>query len=166
MLDFLLNREITILRNHELLIIHLSIFSFFQFLPRFESYPEHLMVSLARCFIDSYSKSRSIFSSIHIATAAKKDDFTTKCLISFIYNQLGKYIFERFLSNSHENNSFYKNSAIMLSICLTSSTFFDKNSLSNYKCVLSIFFLLFIGNRMDAWHSPQIKVRSRKAGAN
>lgn len=160
----MLNREIIILRNSELLIIHLSIFSFFQFLPNLGVCPEPLMVSLARCLIDSFSKSRSILRSIQITSAAKKDDFMIKFLISILYNQLGKYMFERFLINSRDANSYYKNGAIIISICLTSSSFFGGNTLSNHKLVLSIFTLLFIGNRMDARNAPKFKVRSMKQG--
>ena len=164
--DFIIGREISFLKNSEILSIHIFLFSFFYVLPEFENVQELFIVSLIRCLMDSYSKSRAISKSIEIAISAGKYDFLSKFLISLIFNQLGKYLFERFLINSRGNNSQYKNWAIIISICLASSTFVHNNLLWDHKYLFSISLLLFMGNRMDTYIAPKNKVRSRKQGQN
>ena len=144
-------------------MIHFTLFTFFHFLPDFGNDNDYLGISFARCLIDSYSKSRSISNSIKILLSAGKYDFITKCFISLLYNQLGKYLFERFLINSR-SSSFYKNWAIIISVFLTSLPFIDMPLILDHKYIYSISLIIFIGNIFDNMIAKKDLVRSSKQG--
>lgn len=141
-------------------MVHFSIFFIFHCLPDFGNGKDNFLISLTCCLIDSFSKSRSISNSIKITLSAGKNNFITTFLISVLYNQLGKYLFERLLMNSR-NNSFYKNWAILVSIGLLSMQLIDIN-LQEY--VYSISLIIFVGSRLDIWFAQKYKVRPRKQG--
>lgn len=162
-LDILLNREITIIKHSTLLILHFSIFLIFQHIPIYEMEKDHVLVSFCICLIDSYSKSRSISNSIKKANEVFKDDFCIKFLISLLYNQLGKYLFERFFTESSKKKSFYKNSAILL-ITFLNSTTFSENTYMSQSYLFSTSLILLISSRIDSDHESKNKARLKKQG--
>lgn len=147
-LDIVTKRDISLLSNIFLLGAHFFIFSIFQtkigdIIVRIEPKIKSIFY-----IIDSYSKCKSIASSVEIASTIN-NNFLFKFFIALCSNQLNKYIYERFLIDSKKVNSLYKNLAIILCIIIFSSDFIDKDIIFDKKIIIAFSCIVLLGQQFD-----------------
>lgn len=142
----------------------------------FESFPiTHLIqrdsrfVYIIRSGIDSVSKSRAIANSVKLSTADNETAIFRKLFYAIVSAQFGKYIFERFLINSKDANSAYKNASITICILLYSSGIIAEETFDDNKVLFTSSLILLFGNIMDKRNNSgniAKSVKSRKQGRN
>ena len=149
-----MKRDISLLSNIFLLGAHFFIFSIFQtkvgdIIVRIEPKIKSIFY-----IIDSYSKCKSIASSVEIASTINNNSFLFKFFIVLCSNQLNKYIYERFLIDSTKVNSFYKNLAIISCIIIFSSNFIDKEIIFDEKSIIAFSCIVLLGQQFDEVQTP------------
>lgn len=154
-------KPISLLAKTSLLSVHCTIFLIFELLPPLNTF--HPVFDFVRCANDSISKSRLISNTIRISFTNDKSYFFKKLMFALFSTQFGKYLFERFLIKSREEQSFYRNSSIVICILIYSTNSIT-TELFNDKIFFATSLILLIGNRMDQWYCHKSKVRSRQQG--
>ena len=145
-LDILINRELSILSNETLLMVHGFTFIIFQIVNI--NYFNSKLFHGALGIFDSFAKAKSITSSIKETYSFHKNLFIKKMLIAIIATQFNKYIFERFLINSREENSWHKTMPIALCTILLSSDFINYTLNTNEQIIFGATIILFIGQNL------------------
>lgn len=136
----------------------------FHLLPELPKSSLFRNADMIRCFLDSLFKSKLMVNVIRSTSLSGKNNFFEKFVILICSTQLNKYIFERFLINSRDPNSIYRNISITLCFVMFSSNFITPEILKHDGIIIATTLTLFIGYYMDTWHSPKTKLRPKRQG--
>ena len=163
-LDILMGQKIQILSNNFLLASHACFFTIFQLLPDFGSGPSSRFMGCLKYGFDSLAKSKLILKATETAKETDNDYFFFKILIGLCSTQLNKYLFERFIVQSREPNSQFRNFAMALSLIIFASNIFDIKFLSSPEFLAANSLILFMGYWFDTNSEPKKVKSSRKPG--
>lgn len=158
-----MGKKIQILSNNFLLASHAFFFIVFQFTPELGSGPSSRIIDYLKYGFDSFSKSKLIMKAIGTAKETGNDYFFFKLLIGLCATQLNKYLFERFIVQSRDPNSQFRNFSMALSLMVYASNIFDVKFLSSSEFLAANSLILFMGYWFDTNSEPK-KVKSRKQG--
>ena len=163
-IDLASEQKIIFLSNTNLLVAHALIFFIFHFLPAFPRNTIHQAADLIRCLFDSFLKSKLMLNTIKNASFSGNNNFFEVFFILICSTQLNKYIFERFLINSRDSNSMYRNISNSFCFMIFSTNWIPLEILKPDGTIFGATLILFMGYYMDNWHCAKTKLRLNKQG--
>lgn len=150
--------------NTHLLFAHTMIFFIFHLLPVFPKNTFYLNVDMIRCWFDSFLKSKLMLNVIEKTSSSRNSYFFEKIVILICSTRLNKYIFERFLINSRESNSLYRNISNTFCFIIFSTNFIPFEILKHDGTIFATTVILFMGYYLDNCHSQMKGLRLKKQG--
>lgn len=152
------------LSNTNLLAAHALVFFIFHFLPAFPRNPIYQAADLIRRLLDSFLKSKLMLNALKNASVSGNNNFFQVFFILICSTQLNKYIFERFLINSRDSNSMYRNISNTFCFMIFSTNLIPLEILKHDGTIFGAALILLMGYYMDNWHCPKTKLRLKKQG--